>query len=280
MNKLTWFKFFTGAWLKDPALRACSPAARGLWIDLLCLMSEAPRRGYLETARGQPYSDELLAKLTGMSQDEVSRLKSEIVTLQVASQTRRGTLYSRKMSRDEEQREQWRERQQKHRSSRKATDNSKKAKTNGHEDVTRYSERDSVRDKSTARHRDQRDMSRVELRVQSDRDVTRSCNTSPVTPPTPLPPSPRGEGGGRPNGADASPARAASAAAALAPAEVARVERIVASMGDKPLPPDVSAAIESFLKEHADLRKPEVQHDDQPNVDQRSPEDDGEDEEN
>lgn len=44
-GKYPGFYFFTGDWLKDPAVTACRPATRGIWMDLLCLMHEAGGRG-------------------------------------------------------------------------------------------------------------------------------------------------------------------------------------------------------------------------------------------
>jgi len=38
MPRLPWEKFWYSAWMADPGLRACGPAARGCWIDTLCDM--------------------------------------------------------------------------------------------------------------------------------------------------------------------------------------------------------------------------------------------------
>jgi hypothetical protein len=65
MDKLPFFKFYPGDWMKDPALRSVSIAARGLWIDMLCLMHESDRRGYLQHATGKPVTAEQLARMTG-----------------------------------------------------------------------------------------------------------------------------------------------------------------------------------------------------------------------
>src|SRR6185436_3421446 len=40
--KLPYLKFFYGDWLRDTSLSSCSPATRGIWIDLLCRMHDAP----------------------------------------------------------------------------------------------------------------------------------------------------------------------------------------------------------------------------------------------
>lgn len=101
MVKLPAFQFYPGDWLKDPAVRSVSLAARGLWIDMLCLMHESPRRGYLQHANGKPVTAEQLARMTGCSTDEVSRLLQELENAGVFSCTEHGVIYSRRMIRDE-----------------------------------------------------------------------------------------------------------------------------------------------------------------------------------
>ena len=41
------FQFYPGDWRKDVQLRSCSVAARGLWIDLLCVAHECEPYGHL-----------------------------------------------------------------------------------------------------------------------------------------------------------------------------------------------------------------------------------------
>ena len=41
------FQFYPGDWLHDTGLRACSLAARGLWIDIVCFMHQAEPYGHL-----------------------------------------------------------------------------------------------------------------------------------------------------------------------------------------------------------------------------------------
>jgi len=101
MPKLPAMMFYPGDWLKDPAIRAVSLAARGLWIDMLCLMHESPRRGYLQHVSGKPVTAEQLARMTGCSTDEVSRLLQELEDAGVFSCTEHGVIYSRRMVRDE-----------------------------------------------------------------------------------------------------------------------------------------------------------------------------------
>jgi biotin operon repressor len=106
MKKLPAFQFYPGDWMKDPALRAVSLAARGLWIDTLCLMFESHRRGYLVHRTGAPVSLDQLARMVGASGEEVQRLAQELEDCGVLSRTSDGVLYSRRMARDEERRKQ------------------------------------------------------------------------------------------------------------------------------------------------------------------------------
>jgi hypothetical protein len=62
--KLPSFQFYTGDWMKDPNLRRCSRAARGMWMDMLCLMFECGDRGVLSVG-GVPWSDREIAAAAG-----------------------------------------------------------------------------------------------------------------------------------------------------------------------------------------------------------------------
>lgn len=98
------FQFYPGDWLRDPGVRAISFAARGLWTDMLCLMHESDRRGYLQL-NGKPVNAEQLARMTGGSTDDVSRLLQELEDSGVFSRSEHGMIYSRRMTRDERKRE-------------------------------------------------------------------------------------------------------------------------------------------------------------------------------
>lgn len=105
MSRLAFIKWYPNDWLAEPSLRACSLAARGLWIDMLSLMHLSPRRGYLLAASGLPISPEQLARLTGCSADEVNRLLGELHTSGVYSSSADGLIFSRRMVREESRRE-------------------------------------------------------------------------------------------------------------------------------------------------------------------------------
>ena len=103
-KKLPWFAWYADDWLSDEKLRTCSPGARGLWVDMLSLMHKNDRRGYLQI-NGKPATPQQLARMTGCSVEEVSRLLAELVDAGVPSVTEDGILYSRKMVRDESKRQ-------------------------------------------------------------------------------------------------------------------------------------------------------------------------------
>lgn len=99
MNKNPWFKFFPGDWLKDPELRRCSPAARGVWMDLLCLMYESEECGVL-ASDGQSWTDEdIVAAIAGDTTAVLSALH-ELVRKRVAKRDARGAIYCSRLLRD------------------------------------------------------------------------------------------------------------------------------------------------------------------------------------
>lgn len=98
-------QFYWRDWLTDPALRSVSSGARGLWMDMLCLMWECVPRGYLQTPTGIPYSTEMICRATGnISKDEVVGWLQELADSGVSSLSGTGVLYSRRLVRDEHKR--------------------------------------------------------------------------------------------------------------------------------------------------------------------------------
>jgi len=105
MARRPYMKFYTGDWMSDVALKSCSLAARGLWIDMLCLMSQGEPRGYLGVKGGDNLLVNLEDKLVvyvGVNPDELKPLLEELGRLDVFSRTEDGVIYSRRMVRDEE----------------------------------------------------------------------------------------------------------------------------------------------------------------------------------
>lgn len=153
------FQFYPDAWMSDMGLRSCSPAARGLWADLLCLMHQGTPYGHLRLQAGGEFfvpDDAALARIAGAKPAQVRKWIAELEAKGVVNRAENGTIFSRKMVRDGRKREQWRERQSR-----------KRSKPNSNEVNT-----------------DERSVTR-----DTPRDVTRDV-TPPVTQPSPRSPSP------------------------------------------------------------------------------------------
>src|SRR5437868_11970261 len=99
MGERPWFKFYPSDWRADQALRLCSAAARGLWLECLCLMHEAEPYGYL-LVNGKPVTEAQLAALTGVAAPELAELITELDAAGVFSRTAEGVITSRRMIRD------------------------------------------------------------------------------------------------------------------------------------------------------------------------------------
>lgn len=99
MASAPWMKFYPRDWRGDQALRAVSMAARGLWMECLCIMHEAKPYGHL-LINGEPVEDDVLARMVGASLDEVRTLMSELRKAGVLSTTRTGVAFSRRMTKD------------------------------------------------------------------------------------------------------------------------------------------------------------------------------------
>lgn len=93
-----WLKFYTTDWRSDPRLKMCSLGARGLWIDLICLMHEATPYGHL-LVNGRCPTDAQVAVLVGAPPDQIAAMLGELEAAGVFSRTRDGTIYSRKLTR-------------------------------------------------------------------------------------------------------------------------------------------------------------------------------------
>lgn len=92
-------KFYPSDWRADPALRSCTIAARGLWIEMLCIMHEATPYGSL-LIKGKRIDKKLLASLAGIPEKECVVLMLELEGFGVFDRDEDGTIYSRRMRRD------------------------------------------------------------------------------------------------------------------------------------------------------------------------------------
>ena len=119
MGKAPAFQFYVKDWLSDPQLKQCSFSTKGIWIDLLCFMWDAPERGKLESTVNR------LCKMIGARKSEFELFITEATELSFCdiSVTGNGpsqdvTLINRRMNREVKQKENNRLRQQRHREKR------------------------------------------------------------------------------------------------------------------------------------------------------------------
>lgn len=97
------FQFYPADWRNDAGLKLCSLSARGLWIEMICIMHAAEPYGHL-CAAGRPLDTKDLAKLVGESERDVKKWLDELVRNNVCS-SEGGAIISRRMVRDEDLRE-------------------------------------------------------------------------------------------------------------------------------------------------------------------------------
>ena len=98
------FQFYPADWRKDPALSTCSLAARGLWIELICVAHESEEYGVL-AINGKPMTIQQLARSVGESAAMIGKLIDELEQSSVFSRDDRGCIFSRRMVKDEHIRE-------------------------------------------------------------------------------------------------------------------------------------------------------------------------------
>lgn len=103
MGQRPWSKFFWNDWRGDPAIRLCSLAARGLWMEMLCIAAEADPVGYV-TVGSTTLDVPALARLTGEPADVIGPLLAELRQHGVFSVTQGGRIYNRRMVRDDKRR--------------------------------------------------------------------------------------------------------------------------------------------------------------------------------
>lgn len=94
------FQFYPADWRKDAALQSCSLEARGLWHEMLCLMHECEPYGHL-SVNGRPMRPAQVARLVGITEREYQKLLRELTEAGVPSIAEDGSVFSRRMVKDE-----------------------------------------------------------------------------------------------------------------------------------------------------------------------------------
>ena len=111
-NELPWFQFYVADWIGDPKLGRCSPATRGIWIDLICAMHADGRTGSISGDLDE------LARLGHATALEFAKAVEELRKTGAADVTECNgvvTLTNRRMKRDHDERQAVKNRVHKHR---------------------------------------------------------------------------------------------------------------------------------------------------------------------
>lgn len=103
MGKLPGFMFYPGDWMKDPELRRCSKAAKGVWMDMLAMMFECADRGVFSTG-GVPWTDQEISAAIGGDMAENLSCLEELLRKGVAHRNGSGAIFSARMVRDQQTR--------------------------------------------------------------------------------------------------------------------------------------------------------------------------------
>lgn len=99
MSGTTWSKFYWSDWESDPALRACTMAAQGFWMRMLCIAAKHEPIGYVAVNGRTPQPEEF-ARMCGCSPAEAEAWLTELERNGVFSRDRHGRIYSRRLIRD------------------------------------------------------------------------------------------------------------------------------------------------------------------------------------
>lgn len=99
------FQFYPGDWLTDPKLNLCSPATKGVWMDIICHMYLSDEPGFLV------FGDIVLdangiQKLSKISPKMFQKVFHELTTFGIIQRDELGRYFSKRMVADEANREQ------------------------------------------------------------------------------------------------------------------------------------------------------------------------------
>lgn len=98
MGKAPAFQFYVRDWLSDPQLRMASLTTRGIWIDLLCFMWDAPDRGEIKSTLDK------IARMVGASNGDLTLFLEEAQALRfcyaVTDDNKNITVRNRRMHRE------------------------------------------------------------------------------------------------------------------------------------------------------------------------------------
>lgn len=99
MTKHRWSKFFWQDHLGDDALTACSLAAQGLWVRMLCVMHKSEPQGHF-VLNGEAPTTRQACRMLSVTEREFLKLTDELEAANVLSRDEKGIILSRRMLRD------------------------------------------------------------------------------------------------------------------------------------------------------------------------------------
>lgn len=101
MSKLPSLQFYPGDWRKDVGVQSLTFHDRGVWFEMLMLMHESERRGFLLLG-GSPMPEDALARILGLDKQNLTTTLTTLLSSGVASKDAEvGALICRRMVRDE-----------------------------------------------------------------------------------------------------------------------------------------------------------------------------------
>ncbi|NBO61299.1 MAG: hypothetical protein EBU82_10060, partial [Flavobacteriia bacterium] len=123
-----YIQFWVRDWTSDNALRMVSLEARGLWIDMICMMVRSPEYGFLLSDSGHPLTEEMLSKAVGMGEgrESVEKIKSLLGELEISgvfSRDEKMRIFSRRLIRESKARKSHRDSQKRYIEKRKTLKN-------------------------------------------------------------------------------------------------------------------------------------------------------------
>jgi len=102
VTNFPWMQFYTSDWIVDKNLSKCSPATRGIWIDLIASMHQNGRTGEVSGTIEQ------LARTARCTPEEMKNAVDELRTTETADVTELCavcTIVNRRMHREHNERE-------------------------------------------------------------------------------------------------------------------------------------------------------------------------------
>lgn len=95
MPATRWTKFYWANWIGNVNLRRCSLAARGFWMDVLCIAADNDPVGYVDET-GDKFT-EMMSRISGLRRRQVEKYTKELETRGVFQRDRRGRIYCPRM---------------------------------------------------------------------------------------------------------------------------------------------------------------------------------------